>query len=122
MVQSPRKGFSVLLYLHRYNRDTINLVLNRYLREYQTKLRNRLPHVTQLQTTASTAREKTTARQEADKLTKILHECDEWERQTVLPLAQARIDLDLDDGVKANYLKLAAVLAPIPGLAAKDDE
>ena len=62
------------------------------------------------------------ARKAADKLTKTLHECDEWERQTVLPLAQARIELDLDDGVKTNYLKLGEALAPIAGLAAKDDE
>ena len=40
----------------------------------------------------------------------------------MLPLAQARIELDLDDGVKVNYLKLGEALAPIPGLAAKDEE
>ena len=122
LVQSPRRGFSVLLYLHRYTRDTMNLVLNRYLRDYQAKLRNRLAHVTGLQVTAPTAKAKTEARKEADKLTKILHECDEWERQTVLPLAQARIELDLDDGVKTNYLKLGEALAPIAGLAAKEEE
>jgi hypothetical protein len=122
LVQSPRKGFNVLLYLHRYTRDTMNLVLNRYLREYQVKLRNRLAHLTQVQATAPTAREKTEARKEADKLTKTLHECDEWERQTVLPLAQARIELDLDDGVKTNYLKLGEALAPIAGLAAREEE
>ena len=122
LVQSPRKGFSVLLYLHRYTRDTMNLVLNRYLRDYQVKLRNRLPHLVQEQATASTAKAKTDARKEADKLTKILHECEEWERQTMLPLAQARIELDLDDGVKVNYLKLGEALAPIAGLAAKEED
>ena len=122
MVQSPKKGFSVLLYLHRYTRDTMNLVLNRYLRDYQVKLRHRLTHLTQVQATTPTAREKTEARKEADKLTKTLHECEEWERQTVLPLAQARIELDLDDGVKTNYLKLGEALAPIAGLAGKEEE
>ena len=121
LVQSPKKGFSVLLYLHRYTRDTMNLVLNRYLRDYQVKLRNRLAHVNPLKDTAPTASEKTEARKEADKLTKTLHECEEWERQTLLPLAQARIELDLDDGVKVNYMKLGEALAPIPGLAAKED-
>ena len=33
-----------------------------------------------------------------------------------------RIQLDLDDGVKVNYQKLGADLAPIPGLAAKEEE
>jgi hypothetical protein len=122
LVQSPRKGFSVLIYLHRYTRDTMNLVLNRYLRDYQVKLRNRLAHVTELQVTAATAKAKTEARKEVEKLTKILAECDEWERQTMLPLAQARIELDLNDGVKTNYLKLGEALAPIAGLAAKEED
>ncbi|WP_395734209.1 BREX-1 system adenine-specific DNA-methyltransferase PglX [Prosthecobacter sp.] len=122
LVQSPKKGFSALIYLHRYTKDTMNQVLNRYLRDYQTKLRTRLPHLQQEQASASTAKAKTEARKEAEKLTKILHECEEWERQTLLPLAQARIELDLDDGVKVNYLKLGEALAPIAGLAAKEEE
>jgi hypothetical protein len=123
MVQSPKKGFSVLIYLHRYTRDTMNLVLNRYLREYQAKLRDRLAHLARVQANDSlSARERTAARKEADKLTRVLHECEEWERQTLLPLAQQRIELDLDDGVNVNYLKLGEALAPIPGLAAKGEE
>jgi hypothetical protein len=121
LVQSPKKGFSVLIYLHRYTRDTLNLVLNRYLREYQVKLRNRLERLAQVQVSGGTAREKTEVRKEAEKLTKVLHECEEWERQTLLPLAQQRLQLDLDDGVKVNYLKLGEALAPIPGLAGKED-
>jgi Eco57I restriction-modification methylase len=121
LVQSPQKGFSALIYLHRYTRDTMNIVLNRYLRPYQEKLRNRLAILAQTQISGNT-RDKTAARKEADKLTKILRECEEWERQTLLPLAQARIELDLDDGVKVNYQKLGEALAAIPGLASKDEE
>jgi hypothetical protein len=122
MVQSPRKSFSVLIYIHRYTRDTMNVVLNRYLREYEVKLRNRIAHLAQVQANANAStRDKTAARKESDKLIKALHDCEEWERQTVLPLAQQRIELDLDDGVKANYLKLGEALAPIPGLAAAED-
>ncbi len=121
MVQSPRKGFNVLIYMHRYTRDTMNLVLNRYLREYEVKLRNRLPHLNQIQASATAVREKTEARKEAEKITKVLRECEEWERQTVLPMAQARIEIDLDDGVKTNYLKLGETLAPIAGLAAAEE-
>jgi type II restriction/modification system DNA methylase subunit YeeA len=121
LVQSPKKGFSALLYLHRCTRDTMNGVLNRYLRDYQVKLRNRITHLAEQEATATSAKAKTEARKEGDKLKKTLHECEEWERQTLLPLAQARIELDLDDGVKVNYLKLGEALAPIPGLAAKED-
>jgi hypothetical protein len=122
MLQSPRKGFSVLIYLHRYTRDTMNIVLNRYLREFQVRLRSRMAHLAEVQaSSAISTRDKTAARKEFDKLTKTLHDCEEWERQVVLPLAQARIELDLDDGVKVNYLKLGEALAPIPGLAAAED-
>jgi hypothetical protein len=123
MVQSPRKGFSVLIYLHRYTRDTMNVILNRYLREFQVKLRSKIDHLQQVGAIASASnREKTLAAKELTKLTKTLRECEEWERQTILPLAQARIELDLDDGVKVNYLKLREALAPIPGLAAAEEE
>ncbi len=50
-----------------------------------------------------------------------LQKCEDWERDMLLPLAQRRIDLDLHDGVKVNYLKLGDALAPIPGLAAPED-
>jgi hypothetical protein len=123
LVQSPKKGFSVLIYLHRYTRDTLNIVLNRYLRPYQDKLRGRISHLEQAQADpGASLRDKTASRKEAEKLVKTLHECEEWERDTLLPLAQQRIELDLDDGVKVNYLKLGEALAPIPGLATKEED
>jgi N-6 DNA Methylase len=122
MVQSTQKGFSLLIYLHRYTRDTMNLVLNRYLREYQIKLRSRIAHLAEVQSSSAVStRDKSAARKEFNKLNRTLHECEDWERQVVLPLAQARIGLDLDDGVKVNYLKLGEALAPIPGLEAVED-
>ena len=38
------------------------------------------------------------------------------------PPAEQRLELDLDDGVKVNYLKLGEALAPIAGLAAKEED
>jgi hypothetical protein len=35
--------------------------------------------------------------------------------------ANALLELDLDDGVKVNHLKLAEVLAPIAGLAKEEE-
>jgi hypothetical protein len=70
----------------------MNLVLNRYLREYQVKLRSRIAHLTDVQASSTVStRDKTTARKEFDKLTKTLHECEEWERQIVLPLPTADV-------------------------------
>ena len=122
MVQSPKKGFSCLIYLHRYTKDTLNQVLNNYFRPYLQKLEARLAQLglDQLNDDLPT-RERTAARKEAEKITKVVKECQAWEQDALLPLAQQRIPLDLDDGVKVNYLKLQDVLAPIPGLAAKED-
>ena len=122
LVQSPKKGFSCLIYLHRYTKDTLNQVLNNYFRPYLQKLEARLAQLGLDQLNDDLpARERTAARKEAEKISKVLKECQAWEQDALLPLAQQRIELDLDDGVKVNYLKLQDVLAPIPGLAAKED-
>jgi hypothetical protein len=122
MAQSPKKAFCALIYLHRYRKDTLSLLLNSYLRPYIIKLNSRIEILAQTEVSAGTAREKTSARKELERLRKYVRECEEWERDVLLPAAQSRIELDLDDGVKVNYLKLGDVLTPIPGLAAKDDE
>ncbi len=122
LFQSPKKGFSALVYLHRYTKDTCNTLLNKYLRDYLHKLENRIAHLAHVEATATKTTEKTSARREADKLKKALKDCQDWERDTLLPLAQKRLEIDLDDGVKVNYLKFGDALAPIAGLAAKEDE
>ena len=122
MVQSPKAGFACLIYLHRYTPDTLLQVLNNYFRPYLQKLEARQEQLERDQNNvALPKREQTAARKEAEKITKVLKECQAWEQDALLPLAQQRIELDLDDGVKVNYLKLQEVLAKIPGLAAKGD-
>ncbi|MCP9899311.1 BREX-1 system adenine-specific DNA-methyltransferase PglX [Cyanobium sp. Cruz CV13-4-11] len=126
LVQSPagpaKGGFACLIYLHRYTKDTLNLVLNNYFRPYLQKLEARQAQLGLDQLNdAIPSRDRTAARKEAEKITKVLKDCQAWEQDSLLPLAQQRIELDLDDGVKVNYLKLQDVLAPIPGLAAKED-
>ena len=126
LVQSPagpsRGGFACLIYLHRYTKDTLNLVLNNYFRPYLQKLEARQAQLGLDQLNDDLpSRDRTAARKEAEKITKVLKDCQAWEQDSLLPLAQQRIELDLDDGVKVNYLKLQDVLAPIPGLAAKEE-
>ncbi|QNI65413.1 BREX-1 system adenine-specific DNA-methyltransferase PglX [Synechococcus sp. A15-44] len=122
MVQSPKAGFACLIYLHRYTPDTLLQVLNNYFRPYLQKLEARQEQLERDQSNdALPKREQTAARKEAEKITKVLKECQAWEQDALLPLAQQRIELVLDDGVKVNYLKLQEVLAKIPGLAAKGD-
>jgi hypothetical protein len=121
LFQSPKKGFSALAYVHRYTKDTVNTLLNKYLRDYLKKLESRIAHLTQVEATATATKEKTAARKEREKLQKAFKDCQDWERDTILPLAQQRLEIDLDDGVKTNYLKFTGAVQTIPGLAAKED-
>ena len=122
LFQSPKKGFSALVYLHRYTKDTPNRVLSGYLREFLHKLRTRQDYLAHIMISESTPpREITKARKESEQNAKTIRECEEYEREILLPLAQRRIELDLDDGVKVNYLKLGAALATIPGLAVQEE-
>jgi hypothetical protein len=121
LFQSPKKGFSALVYVHRYTKDTVNTLLNKYLRDYLKKLESRINHLVHVEATATVTKEKNAARKEAEKLRKDLKDCQDWERNVILPLAQQRLEIDLDDGVKVNYLKFTGAVQPIPGLAAKED-
>lgn len=58
---------------------------------------------------------------ETDKMRRPLKECQKWEREVMPSLAQQRIELDLDDEVKTNYLKFPGLLAKIPGLEKKEE-
>lgn len=119
---SPKGTFSALIYLHRYRPDTVSVVLQ-YLRDFRKKLAARLEHLQQVQVSTSASQgEKTKAGKEADTIRKQQLELDDYERDTLYPLATEQVPLDLDDGVKVNYLKLGDALKKIPGLAAKDED
>jgi hypothetical protein len=123
MVSSPNGSFQALIYLHRYTRDTLNRVLDGYVRPFLDKLEQRQQACTVISNDAAAKpAARTAAAKELLKLGKMLKEIREWERDTLLPLAQKRIELDLDDGVKVNYLKFKGVLVPIPGLEKKEED
>jgi type II restriction/modification system DNA methylase subunit YeeA len=118
LFQSPKKSFQALIYLHRYDRDTVNLLLNDYLREFQNKLQNRRKHLEEVEASeSSSAKDKTAAKKEMMKIDKTLPELADWERDVILPLAQQRLEIDLDDGVKQNYPKFGKALAKVPGMS-----
>ncbi|WP_080963188.1 BREX-1 system adenine-specific DNA-methyltransferase PglX [Pseudomonas fluorescens] len=119
---SPKGTFSVLIYLHRYRPDTVSVVL-RYLRDFRKKLAARLDYLQQVGISASASQgEKTKANKEVETIKKQLLELDDYERETLYPLATEQVALDLDDGVKVNYLKLGPALKKIVGLDAKAED
>ncbi len=119
---SPKGSFNALIYMHRYRPDTVSVVLNDYLREFRTKLSARKEHLEQVSISASASpKEKTQALKDLEKLRKVIDELDEYERETLYPLATKQIAIDLDDGVKVNYLKFGDALKKIPGLDAGEE-
>lgn len=120
LFSSPKGSFNALIYMHRYTPSTVSTVLNEYLREYKAKLKASLEHQERLAAAGGTARQNAQAQKEADRLRKVLLELDEYEHNVLYPLAAQQIDIDLDDGVKANYPKFGAALKKIPGLDAPE--
>jgi len=122
LFSSPKGTFNALIYLHRYRPDTASVVL-RYLREFRAKLAARQSTLEQVLINPATSQgEKTKAIKEIDSLKKQIIELQDYENDTLYPLATAQVAIDLDDGVKVNYLKLGAALKKITGLDAKEED
>jgi type II restriction/modification system DNA methylase subunit YeeA len=122
MFSSPKGSFNALIYMHRYQPDTVSIVLNDYLREYRTKMEayRKDQEALSVDPAASNAA-KNKAIKEADRAAKVIDELRDWERDTLFPLATQKIEIDLDDGVKANYPKFGKAMKKIAGLEAKND-
>ncbi|MBK7364912.1 MAG: BREX-1 system adenine-specific DNA-methyltransferase PglX [Nitrosomonas sp.] len=122
LFSSPKGNFNALIYMHRYRPDTVSVVLNDYLREFRTKLsaeKNRLEAISI--SASATQAEKTKALKDVEKLTKMIAEMEEYEREVIYPLATEQVKIDLDDGVKVNYPKFGSALKKIPGLDAGEE-
>ncbi|MGX6646394.1 BREX-1 system adenine-specific DNA-methyltransferase PglX [Maricaulaceae bacterium MS644] len=118
MFSSPKGSFNALIYVHRYRSDTVSVVLNEYLREYIKKLEAHRAQQQSVQADPGAgASAQTKAAKEIDATAKILAELEAYERDVLYPLATQRVEIDLDDGVKANYPKFGAALKPIKGLS-----
>lgn len=118
LFSSKNGNFNALIYLHRYNKDTINRILNNYLREYRGKLEQSIHNDKQLLTSSASDKDKSKAQKEIEIAQKIVNEVTDYERDILYPLATERKEIDLDDGVKVNYLKFGKALKDI-GLKAK---
>ncbi|NLM03627.1 MAG: SAM-dependent methyltransferase, partial [Clostridiales bacterium] len=98
-------GFKALIYMHRYNDQTIAKVRTDYLhtlqRKYEAEI-NRLQLV--VDSEEYTTKDKTAAKKQIVRISKQIEECKEYD-QVVAHLANEKISIDLDDGVKVNYAK-----------------
>ena len=98
-------GFKCLVYMHRYNDQTVAKVRTDYLhtlqRKYEAEI-NRLQLV--VDSEEYTAKDRTAAKKKIDRISKQIDECREYD-QVVAYLANEKISIYLDDGVKVNYAK-----------------
>ena len=100
-----QNGFKALVYLHRYNADTIGNLRIDYLHRMQRIYESEIGRMQDMIDHSTNAREVGQATKRRDKLTKQLKECREYDEK-LAHLALSRIELDLDDGVKVNYRKV----------------
>jgi hypothetical protein len=114
MFESPKKHFRALVYLHRYTKDTVNTLLNGYLREFRHKLAHRRD---ELQGLVATDTATVVDRRALKTTLEAIKDVETYERDILLPLAQQRLNIDLDDGVKVNYPRLGKALAKVTGLS-----
>jgi hypothetical protein len=122
MFSSPKGTFQALIYMHRYRPDTVSVLLNDYLREFIRKLAAERARLERLADDPSAPQaQRTRALKDGGTVAKQITELEEWERDIIFPLAQAKIEIDLDDGVKRNYPLFGAALKPIKGLEAADE-
>ena len=91
--------------------------LHDYLRPYIVKLRAKISGQQNIaDSSTASAVDKNSALKKIDLYRKQVEELVDWDRKVVSPLANKRVELDLDDGVKVNYGKLGEILEPVKGL------
>lgn len=102
-------GFKALVYMHRYNEQTVARVRTDYLHTLQRKYEAEIQRqqlIVDLE--EYTAKDRTAAKKKIDRIAKQIEECREYD-QVVAHLANEKITIDLDDGVKVNYEKFQGV-------------
>lgn len=112
---SPSGAFNVLIYMHRYDQDTLNRILADYLRVLIDKLENHLDHLENIAINGS-QREQTQAKKDIDATHKTINELKTYAYDVFFPLATERITIDLDDGVFVNYNKFGKAIKQVSGL------
>lgn len=100
-----QNGFKALVYMHRWNQDTIGNVRVEYLHKLQ-RIYDRV--IEDLQYTidnSNNSKDIAKAEKQKDKVIKQIKETRDYDEK-IAHLALMQIDIDLDDGVKVNYEKV----------------
>lgn len=100
-----QNGFKVLVYMHRWNADTIGNVRVEYLHRIQRVYEKEITRMQEIIDNSHDNKEISNATKRKEKLQKQIKETKDYDAK-IAHLALSRIDIDLDDGVKVNYEKV----------------
>lgn len=103
-----QNGFKALIYMHRYDADTVGRVRTDYLHKAQKYVETAMQSAQYTIDNATSASEKSKATKAVTKYTKQLAEMKIYD-EAIAHVANQRIEIDLDDGVKVNYAKFQGV-------------
>ena len=106
-----KNGFKCLIYMHRYQPDTIARIRTDYVHEQQARYRTAIADLENRMAGASTS-ERVKLNKQLKKLNDQASEIHTYEEK-IHHLADQMIAINLDDGVKVNYAKFQDVLAKI---------
>lgn len=100
-----QNGFKALVYMHRWNADTVGNLRVEYLHKMQHTYEREIIRMQETIDNSRDSREVSKATKRKDKLQKQLKETKDYDAK-LAHIALSRIDIDLDDGVKVNYEKV----------------
>lgn len=107
-----KNGFKCLIYLHRYQPDTIARIRTDYVHEQQARYRTAIEDLEKQVAAATSTSERVKLTKQLNKVQAQDNELHQYEEK-VHALADQMIKIDLDDGVKHNYEIFKDVLAKI---------
>ena len=111
-LESPKGTFRALIYLHRYTPDTVGQVLTKYAAPFVDRLKAESDAIGRERDAVKgndrkADRERARFDKKRAEIDATIAEVQGYIDSVLQPLAQRRIHLDLDDGVRINRLKLA---------------
>lgn len=107
-----KNGFKCLIYMHRYQPDTIARIRTDYVHEQQSRYDTAIDGINSRLNEVISSSEQVRLKKQLAKLVAQKEELHAYEEK-IHHLADQMISIDLDDGVKVNYEKFKDVLAKI---------
>jgi len=100
-----QNGFKALVYMHRWNADTVGNLRVEYLHRMQRIYEKEIERMQDIVDNSRDNREVNQASKRLEKLVKQLKEARDYDVK-IAHAALSRVEIDLDDGVKVNYEKV----------------